>query len=70
MPCRKYLHTLQWQIGMIDPQGNKITKDHPYYGGVGYGKHGRPDLSNTQLMIEALHESGSSKLMTLLIIAR
>ncbi len=59
--CRKYLRTLQWQIGMIDPKGNKITKDHPYYGGVGYGKHGRPDLSNTQLMIEALHESGSSK---------
>jgi len=59
--CRVYLHGLQWQVGMIDPQGNKVTKDHPYYGGVGYGKHGRPDLSNTQLMIEALYESGSTK---------
>ena len=35
-----------------------VDKDHPYYGGAGYGKHGRPDLSNTQTMLQALHDSG------------
>lgn len=35
-----------------------VGKDHPFYGGVGYGKHGRPDLSNTSFFVEALHASG------------
>jgi len=35
---------------------------NPWFGGNGYGSHaGRPDLSNTQLMLEALHESGLPK---------
>jgi squalene-hopene/tetraprenyl-beta-curcumene cyclase len=33
-------------------------RDSAWYGGAGYGKHKRPDLSNTQLMLEALHQSG------------
>lgn len=33
-------------------------RDHVWYGGAGYGDHKRPDLSNTQLMLEALHQSG------------
>ncbi|ETR69545.1 MAG: hypothetical protein OMM_09501 [Candidatus Magnetoglobus multicellularis str. Araruama] len=28
---------------------------HPYYGGIGYGGDDRPDLSNTQLALEAIH---------------
>jgi len=35
-----------------------VQKDHAFYGGWGYGRHGRPDLSNTQWALEALHESG------------
>lgn len=35
-----------------DPSSN-------YYGGAGYGKHERPDLSNTQFMIDALHAVGA-----------
>lgn len=35
-----------------------VTKDHPFYGGVGYGKHGRPDLSNLGWMLEAMHDAG------------
>lgn len=35
-----------------------VGKDHPFHGGVGYGKHGRPDLSNTSFFVEALHASG------------
>lgn len=37
-----------------------IGLDHPYYGGVGYGKHGRPDLSNLSFFIQALHDTGLS----------
>lgn len=31
------------------------------YGGAGYGKHKRPDLSNTAFMIDALKECGASE---------
>lgn len=37
-----------------------ITPEHPYYGGVGYGNHSRPDLSNTAIMLQALHDTGVS----------
>ncbi|RMD62558.1 MAG: hypothetical protein D6824_06590, partial [Planctomycetota bacterium] len=33
---------------------------HPFYGGVGYGSHGRPDNSNLNMMLQALHDSGLS----------
>ena len=33
-------------------------RSSPWYGGAGYGKHKRPDLSNTQMMLEALAQSG------------
>lgn len=35
-----------------------IDPDNAWYGGAGYGKHKRPDLSNTQMMLEALAQSG------------
>ncbi len=53
-----FLKGLQWKEGMTTPDGQVITKDHPYYGGVGYGKHGRPDGSNLQYMLQALHDAG------------
>ncbi|MAB84204.1 MAG: hypothetical protein CMJ24_12340 [Phycisphaerae bacterium] len=31
-----------------------------WFGGAGYGNRGRPDLSNTQSMLQALHDSGMS----------
>lgn len=31
-----------------------IDKDHPFYGGIGYGGDDRPDLSNTQLALDAI----------------
>lgn len=37
-----------------------VERSHPFYGGVGYGKHGRPDNSNLNLMLQALHDSGVS----------
>ncbi len=50
--AQQFLRKLQWD------SGEGYERDSPWYGGQGYGRHKRPDLSNTQMMIEALHESG------------
>lgn len=42
----------------VKEAGEKVGKDHPFYGGWGYGRHGRPDLSNSGFAIEALHAAG------------
>jgi squalene-hopene/tetraprenyl-beta-curcumene cyclase len=36
-------------------------KDDIFYGGIGYGSDERPDLSNTQFALEALHSAGVPK---------
>jgi len=54
--CR-YLIDLQWR-GQVDAAGVPIDRDHPFFGGSGYGRHGRPDMSNTQVMLQALRDSG------------
>jgi len=48
------LKRMQWDEG----EGLKHTQD--WYGGSGYGNRGRPDLSNTQVMLEALYDAGVS----------
>lgn len=35
-------------------EGEGIPRNHPYYGGIGYGGDDRPDLSNTHLALEAI----------------
>ena len=55
--AQAFLKGIQW-VDQDDPHGKAVDPSHPFYGGVGYGKHGRPDLSNTQLMLEALYQSG------------
>lgn len=52
--AQRFLKKLQWDEG----EGHETSSD--FYGGQGYGRHKRPDLSNTQLMLEALHQSGLS----------
>ncbi len=52
--AQKYLTKLQWD------EGEEKDPSNPYYGGAGYGRHKRPDLSNTQMMLEALYQSGLS----------
>lgn len=60
----EFLRSLQCGEGAAGTSQNHqesgvvVDKDHPFYGGVGYGRHGRPDLSNLGWMLEALHESG------------
>ena len=51
---RTWLVTNQWdQVEGIGPKSD-------WFGGSGYGNHGRPDLSNTQLMLDALHDANVS----------
>ncbi len=52
---QKFLKENQWD----ESEGK--SPDDPWYGGAGYGRHQRPDLSNTQMMVEALKDSGLSK---------
>ena len=52
----KYVRSLQYDEG--------LTEKDPKYGGAGYDKptaKGRPDLSNTQFMVDALLAAGVSK---------
>jgi squalene-hopene/tetraprenyl-beta-curcumene cyclase len=53
----QYLRSLQW-LGQDDPFGIPTETDHPFHGGAGYGRHGRPDGSNTQMFAQALHDMG------------
>jgi squalene-hopene/tetraprenyl-beta-curcumene cyclase len=56
-----YLKGIQWTENAAGPgpKGEKITdKKNPWYGGYGYSRAGRPDLSNTQMTLEALRDAG------------
>ena len=37
-----------------------VPEEHPFYGGIGYGNNGRPDMSNMQFFMQALHDAGVS----------
>lgn len=53
----QYLRTLQWR-GQPGPDGQPTDSSHLFHGGAGYGNHGRPDGSNTQIFVQALHDMG------------
>jgi len=70
-PAQNFLKRSQW--GTAEPVGvggaggkeapkpaAEITPDHPFYGGVGYGNRGRPDLSNLAFTLQAWHDTGLS----------
>lgn len=62
-PAQDFLKTLQFGEGaMVDGQFAKETgrlgKEHPFYGGVGYGRSGRPDNSNLNFFMQAMQDSG------------
>ncbi len=48
-----FLKGIQWD------QGEGKDRSSPAYGGAGYGKHKRPDLSNTSFLIDALRSAGA-----------
>jgi hypothetical protein len=51
--AENFLKANQW----VENQGK--NEDSPEYGGAGYGKHKRPDLSNTQFLVDALKAAGA-----------
>lgn len=57
------LRAMQWQ-NVVPPgaqaYNEPVSEDHPYFGGIGYGNHGRPDLSNLGFALQALHDTGVS----------
>jgi squalene-hopene/tetraprenyl-beta-curcumene cyclase len=58
-----YLKGLQWTDMVSSADGQKVGgKDDTWYGGWGYGGRsrgaGRPDLSNAQMALDALHDAG------------
>ena len=54
----KFLKGIQIRVGARTPAGKVITKDHPMRGGTSYGEHGRPDLSNLGMTVEAWRAAG------------
>lgn len=50
--AEKFLRGLQWD------EDEEQKPEDPGFGGAGYGKHQRPDLSNTQFLLEALKTAG------------
>ena len=54
-----YLRRLQW-TDTIDkvPERQNVPSTDPRYGGFGYGKRSRPDGSNLQIALDALHDAG------------
>lgn len=56
-----FLKGLQYsEEGGGEAGGEPVSPDHPFYGGVGYGRSGRPDLSNLGFFMQALHDTGLS----------
>jgi squalene-hopene/tetraprenyl-beta-curcumene cyclase len=51
--AKKFLKDNQWG------GAEELDKSDPAYGGAGYGKHKRPDLSNTHFLIDALKAAGA-----------
>lgn len=50
--AEKFLKGLQWD------EAEGADKSHPNFGGAGYGKSNRPDLSNTTFLLDALKAAG------------
>jgi len=60
-----FLRTVQYHNdntgGIEAPSFNEpVSEGHPYFGGVGYGKHGRPDMSNMSFFLQAMHDADVS----------
>jgi squalene-hopene/tetraprenyl-beta-curcumene cyclase len=51
--AERFVKKLQWD----ESEGK--SPDDLYYGGAGYGSHERPDMSNTQFLIESLQAAGN-----------
>lgn len=52
-----FLRTLQYSEDNTNPE-LRVSRSHPFYGGIGYGGSGRPDNSNMHMFMMALEEAG------------
>ncbi|MSR17593.1 MAG: hypothetical protein EXS00_00230 [Phycisphaerales bacterium] len=52
--------SLTWLRGNQWDQTEGLPSKADWFGGSGYGNNGRPDLSNTQMMLDAMHDAGVS----------
>jgi squalene-hopene/tetraprenyl-beta-curcumene cyclase len=61
-PAINFLRSLQWSEEAMEgsTETQRVTKDHPFYGGIGYGSGGRPDNSNLTFFVQAMHDAGLS----------
>lgn len=56
-----FLRGLQYSeeaSGELAQEVMRVGPDHAFYGGVGYGRHGRPDNSNLNMFLQAMHDAG------------
>lgn len=58
------LRSMQWgAFGPDNPSpeapewDEPVDESHPFYGGMGYGHHSRPDASNLQFFLQAMHDA-------------
>ena len=62
-PAVAFLRELQWGSSASLPaamqdEAKPVAREHPFFGGVGYGKHGRPDNSNLTFWLQGLEDAG------------
>ena len=51
------VETIAWLKAAQWDEGEGLESNTDWYGGAGYGNRKRPDLSNTQMMLDALHDA-------------
>ena len=58
--AQRGLVSIQWGDAGAEgrPADRIVERAHPFYGGWGYGRSSRPDMSNTVMALQALHDSG------------
>lgn len=61
-PAIAFLRSLQWSEQAIEgtQETGRVDRSHAFYGGVGYGRNGRPDNSNLGIYVQAMHDAGLS----------
>lgn len=62
-PAVSFLRELQWggSASVSEALADEVApvaRSHPFFGGVGYGRSGRPDNSNLTFFLQALEDAG------------
>lgn len=58
-PAQQFIRSTQWSEESVDhPETGRVDPSHPFFGGIGYGKSERPDLSNLSIALQGMADSG------------